>query len=67
MLQQIIHELQAIPPDKLPLLYDLIHHFRLGLTSPSPPLQPRTPGLLSGTLSDSFFDPLPESELEQWE
>ncbi|KKJ00086.1 hypothetical protein [Prochlorothrix hollandica] len=64
MLQQIIHELQAIPPHKLPLLYDLIHHFRLGLT-PTP--QPRTPGLLSGTLSNAFFDPLPETELQQWE
>ena len=29
--------------------------------------QPRTPGLLQGKLSDTFFEPLPESELQQWE
>lgn len=29
--------------------------------------QPRKPGLLKGKLGDSFFEPLPESELEAWE
>lgn len=29
--------------------------------------QPRKPGLIKGKLSDSFFEPLPESELEAWE
>ncbi|MEA5418715.1 DUF2283 domain-containing protein [Spirulina sp. CCNP1310] len=29
--------------------------------------EPRTPGLLTGQLSDPFFEPLPESELQQWE
>jgi prevent-host-death family protein len=34
------------------------------------PLEPppaRRPGLLSGTVDDSFFDPLPDKELEAWE
>ncbi|AFY37280.1 prevent-host-death family protein [[Leptolyngbya] sp. PCC 7376] len=29
--------------------------------------KPRIPGLLQGKLSDTFFEPLPESELQQWE
>jgi prevent-host-death family protein len=29
--------------------------------------QPRKPGLIKGKLSDSFFEPLLESELEVWE
>lgn len=28
---------------------------------------PRRPGLLKGTLGDSFFEPLPDEELEAWE
>lgn len=28
---------------------------------------PRTPGLLKGTLGDQFFEPLPEAEIAQWE
>jgi prevent-host-death family protein len=28
---------------------------------------PRHPGLLSGKVDDSFFEPLPEDELEAWE
>ncbi len=28
--------------------------------------QPRKPGLIKGKLSDTFFEPLPESELEAW-
>lgn len=34
------------------------------------PLEPpprRQPGLLTGRVEDSFFDPLPEEELEAWE
>ena len=34
------------------------------------PLEPppaRRPGLLSGTVDDSFFEPLPDEELEAWE
>ena len=33
------------------------------------PLQepgPRVPGLLKGVVEDSFFDPLPEEELNAW-
>jgi prevent-host-death family protein len=29
--------------------------------------KPRTPGLLSGKVEDSFFEPLPETELDAWE
>jgi prevent-host-death family protein len=32
----------------------------------APPAR-RQPGLLSGTVDDSFFAPLPEEELEAWE
>jgi len=28
--------------------------------------QPRVPGLAEGKLDESFFDPLPEEELESW-
>lgn len=31
-----------------------------------PPI-PRHPGLLSGVVDDSFFEPLPEEELDAWE
>ena len=29
--QKVVEELEKIPQDKLPELYDLIHHYRLGL------------------------------------
>ena len=32
-----------------------------------PKLVDRFPGLLTGTLGNSFFEPLPEDELQQWE
>jgi len=28
--------------------------------------QPRVPGIMEGDIDDSFFDPLPESELDAW-
>ena len=65
LIQQIIRELQGIPEDKLAELFDIIHYFRLGLAQES--CQPLTPGLLSGKLGESFFEPLPEEELQQWE
>ncbi len=65
LIQKIYQELQDIPEDKLAEIYDLIHYFRLGLEKE--PIQPRTPGLLTGTLSDAFFEPLSEEELQQWE
>ena len=55
-LQQIIQELDDIPEDKLAGLYELIHHFKLELIKEKQ--QERKPGILQGTLSDSFFDPL---------
>jgi prevent-host-death family protein len=36
------------------------------LCSLGPPAS-RRPGLLSGTVDDSFFEPLPEEELDAWE
>lgn len=65
LIQKIIQELQNIPEEKLGEIYDLIHHFRLGLHQEN--TQPRTPGLLCGQLGDAFFEPLPEEELQQWE
>ncbi|MEA5533710.1 hypothetical protein [Crocosphaera sp. XPORK-15E] len=65
LMDQIIEELKAIPQDKLTEIYDLIHYFRIGLGKDAE--KPRTPGLLKGKLSDSFFDALPEDELKQWE
>jgi hypothetical protein len=65
LIEKIIQELQEIPEEKLIQLYDLIHYFRLGLNKENN--QPRTPGLLRGKLSETFFDPLPEEELQQWE
>jgi hypothetical protein len=63
--QQIMQELEDIPQDKLEEIYDLIHYFKLGLLNEKK--QIRTPGILKGTVSDSFFDPLPELELKAWE
>ena len=34
---------------------------------PLSPLPPRLPGLLKGRVEDSFFDPLPDEELDAWE
>lgn len=34
---------------------------------PLEPVAQRTPGIAHGTLSDAFFDPLPEEVLQQWE
>jgi hypothetical protein len=65
LLQKIIQELQDIPEEKLAEIYDLIHYFRLGLNQEKS--EPRTPGLLTGKLSDAFFEPLPEEELQRWE
>jgi hypothetical protein len=65
IIQKIYQELQDIPEDKLAEVYDLIHYFRLGLETEQK--QPRTPGLIQGTLGDAFFEPLPEEELQQWE
>ncbi|MGK7925396.1 MAG: hypothetical protein AB4290_09140 [Spirulina sp.] len=65
LIDKIVRELQEIPEEKLAEIYDLIYHFRLGLERE--PSQPRSPGLLTGKLSDTFFDPLPEEELQQWE
>ncbi|MDJ0532649.1 MAG: hypothetical protein QNJ70_09160 [Xenococcaceae cyanobacterium MO_207.B15] len=65
IIQKIIDELNEIPEEKLTQIYELIHYFRLGLNQKND--QPRTPGLLKGSLGDAFFEPLPEEELQQWE
>lgn len=63
--QQIMLELDDIPEDKLVSLYELIHYFKLGLSKENH--QERKPGILQGTVSDSFFEPLSEGELNAWE
>ena len=63
--QQIMLELSDIPEDKLAGLYDLIHYFKLGLSKEEK--QERNPGILQGSLSESFFETLPEDELNAWE
>ncbi|MEE3716054.1 hypothetical protein V2H45_04745 [Tumidithrix elongata RA019] len=65
LIQKIVQELQDIPEEKLAELYDLIHYFRLGLGQERK--QPRIPGLLKGQLDNSFFDPLPEEEIQRWQ
>jgi hypothetical protein len=73
LLQKIIQELQHIPEDKLTEIYDLIQDFRMNLnqeksvTMTVEEEEPRRPGLLIGELSESFFEPLPEDELQRWE
>ena len=57
--------LTKFPKKKLTQIYEFIHEFRLELSKDSD--QPRTPGLLQGTLSSAFFEPLPEEELREWE
>ena len=53
--QRIIQELQDIPEENLDALYEMIHLFRLSLQKEQP--QPRTPGLLTGKLNSSLFEP----------
>jgi hypothetical protein len=64
LIQKIYQELQYIPEDKLAEIYDLIHHFRLGLETDQ--IQHRTPGLIQGTLGDAFFESLPNEELNKF-
>ncbi|MGK7944609.1 MAG: hypothetical protein AB4058_09075 [Microcystaceae cyanobacterium] len=64
-MSKILAEIENIPEDHLPQLYQIIHDFRSSI--PSNPQPPRTPGKLKGTLGEAFFEPLPEEELEQWE
>jgi hypothetical protein len=61
LIEKIYQELQDIPEDKLAEIYNLIHHFRMGLEQEQS--QPRTPGLLKGTLGAAFFEPLSDDEL----
>ena len=35
--------------------------------TPIRPLEPRVPGIAKGKLTDAFFEPLPEEELERWQ
>jgi prevent-host-death family protein len=34
---------------------------------PVSPLEPRRPGLAKGRLTDAFFEPLPQEELDAWQ
>jgi len=35
--------------------------------TPIRPLEPRAPGIAKGKLTDAFFEPLPEEELDRWQ
>ncbi len=61
--EQIIDEIKQIPSDKLVELYDLIHHFRLGLKHETDVLPKQRPIGLAKDIFQmpvSFFDPLPD-------
>ena len=48
----------------------VVHRNRKEIARLVPAVKPeprRCPGLAKGRLTDSFFDPLPESELKAWE
>jgi prevent-host-death family protein len=34
---------------------------------PPEPVSRRTPGIVDGSVSDAFFEPLPDEELQYWE
>jgi hypothetical protein len=63
--KQLFEEIELIPADKYAELYDFLHYFRLGLTLKK--TEERKAGLLKGQLSNAFFEPLPEEELNAWE
>jgi hypothetical protein len=62
--QKLYHQIDQIPEEQLGALSTLMQQFRTS-SNPNEP-SPRTPGLLSGTVSNSFLDPL-EEELQAWE
>jgi hypothetical protein len=66
LLQKIITELQDVPEPELNELYQFIQRLPCKNVVTTTP-QARQPGLLSGKLSDRFFEPLPEEELQLWE
>jgi hypothetical protein len=66
LLQKIITELQDVPEPELNELYQFIQRLPCKNVVTATP-QARQPGLLSGKLSDRFFEPLPEEELQLWE
>jgi hypothetical protein len=63
--KQLIEEIELIPADKYEEIYDLLHHYRLGLMQEKNIA--RKAGLLKGKLGNTFFEPLPEEELNEWE
>jgi len=70
--EEIAKEINLIPTNKLPELYDFIHYFRIGLEQSQQVYQnyllvPRQAGIMSGKLGEAFFEPLPEEELRAWE
>lgn len=65
-LRQTLHaQLDRIPEENLDALSAILQQFYVSLMPEKS--APRVPGLFSGQLSDSFFDPLPEEELQAWE
>jgi hypothetical protein len=64
LINKIIKELEEIPENKLNQIYEIVHYFRLGINAEKQ--TPRTLGLLKGKLGETFFDSLPEEELQLW-
>ena len=60
--QQIIAELEQIQEDKIAVIYDLIHYFRLALAQENRKAPQKTPkfGFAKGTfkMADDFDEPL---------
>ncbi|MBF0102466.1 MAG: hypothetical protein HQK77_16300 [Desulfobacterales bacterium] len=70
--EQIMDEIKHIPNSKLPELYDLIYHFRLGLVHGKEihmKKKQRPIGLAKGSfkIPACFFEPLPNEILDAFE
>lgn len=61
LIQKILEEIETIPEEELPQLYEIIHDFRLSILA-KPKKNKRKPGLNRGSciISDDFDEPLPD-------
>ncbi|WP_341327264.1 hypothetical protein [Methylotuvimicrobium sp. KM2] len=69
--EQLIEEIKQLPDEKLAEVYDLVHFFRLGLAQEkqAETVRQRPIGLAKGLVEipTSFFDPLPDDMLDDFE
>ncbi|HBA66196.1 MAG TPA: hypothetical protein DCZ48_08480 [Methylococcaceae bacterium] len=69
--EQLIEEIKQLPDEKLAEVYDLVHFFRLGLAQEkqTETVRQRPIGLAKGLVEipKSFFDPLPDDVLDDFE